>query len=169
MLEYIILGLLMQRGMSGYDIKQYMNDVEFFNASFGNIYPSLKKLEKNGMISLKEVIEGGKYKKVYSINQNGTKKFLEWLEQPASISRSGNEHLIKMFFFHYLPKEKVCFSVSKIIGNVSSSIRHAEVMEKVMKGKIEHFQLKTMHFGIDYYRFILDWYKKLLVELDITN
>ncbi|WP_236880832.1 PadR family transcriptional regulator [Clostridioides difficile] len=47
MLEYIILGFLMEKELSGYDLKQIMSESTsyFFDASFGSIYPALKRLE----------------------------------------------------------------------------------------------------------------------------
>lgn len=47
MLEYIILGFLLSKDLTGYDLKQRMakSTSFFFDASFGSIYPALKRLE----------------------------------------------------------------------------------------------------------------------------
>ena len=52
MLEYIILGFLMGCAASGYDLKQYMAESTsyFFDASYGSIYPALKRLEEKKLI-----------------------------------------------------------------------------------------------------------------------
>ena len=44
----VVLGLLMQKELSGYDIKIVFEDVftHFFDGSFGMIYPTLRQLEK---------------------------------------------------------------------------------------------------------------------------
>jgi DNA-binding PadR family transcriptional regulator len=44
MLEYIILGYLLIGEMSGYDLKRWMSycTSNFFDASFGSIYPRSK-------------------------------------------------------------------------------------------------------------------------------
>lgn len=48
MLIYVILGFLCEKDMTGYEIKQKMtiSTSNFIDASFGSIYPMLKKMEK---------------------------------------------------------------------------------------------------------------------------
>ncbi|WP_088185748.1 PadR family transcriptional regulator [Desulfosporosinus sp. FKA] len=57
MTEYILLGFLMQNSMTGYDIKQHMSmsTSYFIDASFGSIYPALKRLEQKGFILIFDV------------------------------------------------------------------------------------------------------------------
>ena len=69
MLEYIILGFLMRRKATGYDLKQYMAESTsyFFDASYGSIYPALKRLEEKKFLCSEEQVTGGKFKKLYSV------------------------------------------------------------------------------------------------------
>ncbi len=48
----VVLGLLMEKELSGYDIKIVFEDVftHFFDGSFGMIYPTLRQLENEGKI-----------------------------------------------------------------------------------------------------------------------
>ena len=51
--DYVILGLLGERPMSGYEIKKVV-DIRFrffWNESFGQIFPSLKRLLEEGLIA----------------------------------------------------------------------------------------------------------------------
>ncbi|TQW48753.1 helix-turn-helix transcriptional regulator [Clostridioides difficile] len=97
MLEYIILGFLMEKELSGYDLKQIMSESTsyFFDASFGSIYPALKRLETKGYIHYHEVIDGNKLKKLYSITNTGKEVFLEWLKKPINFSKTNRELLAK--------------------------------------------------------------------------
>jgi DNA-binding PadR family transcriptional regulator len=47
-IQYVMLGLLLDRPMNGYMIKQTMeiSTANFIRPSYGNIYPTLKTLEK---------------------------------------------------------------------------------------------------------------------------
>lgn len=56
MLIYVILGFLCEKDMTGYEIKQKMtlSTSNFIDASFGSIYPMLKKMEKGSLSSLKK-------------------------------------------------------------------------------------------------------------------
>jgi DNA-binding PadR family transcriptional regulator len=166
MLEFIIEGLLMQNEMSGYDINLQMKDTQLFKASFGNIYPTLKRLEASGSIGSRDVVEAGKYKKIYSIKEKGKKEFLEWLEQPIDIRKWNNEHSIRMYFYSYLPKEKAKALISEFIGKMHSIIRSLEVYESKLKNHINFFQLAVFRLWIDYCRFLVDWYQKFLDGLD---
>jgi DNA-binding PadR family transcriptional regulator len=166
MLKFIIEGLLMQNDMSGYDINLHMQDAQLFKAGFGNIYPTLKKLETAGSIGSREIVETGRYKKIYTITEKGKKEFLAWLEQPMEIKKSNDDYLIKMYFYQYLPQEKVKALISEFIGNLHALIRRLEVFESVVKNKFNiknfYFQTATLHFGIDQLRFLKDWYQKFL-------
>ncbi len=52
MLQFVILGFLMNCDMNGYAIKKKMSlsTVNFVDASFGSIYPALKRLHQHGYI-----------------------------------------------------------------------------------------------------------------------
>ena len=81
MIDFILLGFLMAKGMSGYEMKQKMqvSTSFFYNTSFGSIYPSLKKMEQNGWIKSEEIIDSGKYKKIYVLLPKEGKYFLNGL------------------------------------------------------------------------------------------
>jgi DNA-binding PadR family transcriptional regulator len=172
MLQFIIEGLLMENEMSGYDINLSMKNTQLFKAGFGNIYPTLKKLEAAGSIVSREVVETGRYKKKYTITEKGKKEFLAWLEQPVELKKSNYDYLIKMYFYRYLPQEKVKALIAEFIENLNTFIRRLEVFESVFKNKLEHnikdfyFQMATLHFSIDQLRFLRDWYQKFLDGLE---
>ena len=53
--RFAILGLLCEGQLSGYDIKKLI-DIRFklfWNESFGQIYPELEKLEREGLVTRK--------------------------------------------------------------------------------------------------------------------
>lgn len=56
MLIYVILGFLCEKDMTGYEIKQKMtlSTSNFIDASFGSIYPMLKKWKRGSLSSLKK-------------------------------------------------------------------------------------------------------------------
>ena len=79
-IQNIILGLIQIKPMTGYELKQkFDTSLGFFSgASFGSIYPLLKKLEKQGLVKLHlEVQDGRPNRKIYSITQRGRKAFIQ--------------------------------------------------------------------------------------------
>lgn len=165
MLEFVIEGFLMRYDMSGYDIKQTIDGIKYYNASYGSIYPTLKKMEAEGLISSKEIIEAGKYKKIYSINEAGKSRFLEWLQKPPEILKSDNEHLVKLSFYEFLTKDKLKELIPALIRKIHNLARRYEVMASVLEKDMDVYQLATLKFNVDYYRFMKEWYSKFLIQL----
>lgn len=108
---YAILGLLNHEGMTGYDIKKRIdNSLKFFwDASFGQIYPSLKTLEEKGwVISKNHPGKEGPERIYYSITNEGRKHLIEWLSTPVEKEQVKYEILLKLFFGSAIePKENI--------------------------------------------------------------
>ncbi len=79
-IKYAILGLLNYSDMHGYQIKKHIerNFGHMWSINFGQVYPSLKNLGKEGLINMVEVApskNGGPHKKLYSITEKGVDAF----------------------------------------------------------------------------------------------
>ncbi len=168
MIKYVILGFLTNKDLTGYDIKQTMvqSTSNFMNASFGSIYPALEKLEKDGLISSTRAVENGKYKKVYSINDSGRQAFDKWLEEPISFMKSYEDILTRIFFYGKLPGEKVLQLIEHLIDGINKKIEELLKLESEIKCIAGYFEISTLYFGIDYLRFMADWYGKLLQDFN---
>ena len=83
LLQYSILGALMEHPDYGYNLKNRIPSkvLHDFGINDNQIYPTLKKLAKEGYIK-KEVIyqEGSPNRNIYHIMEKGKKHFMEWLE-----------------------------------------------------------------------------------------
>ncbi len=171
MLEYIILGFLMECSMSGYDIKQSMSHstANFFDASFGSIYPALKRLEEKGLIISKEAVESGKYKKYYEILEQGKKEFFSWLEVPVDFSSLKQEYLVKQFFYIHLPEEKVKAHLEHFIESVKDHLNKLIELEKLIKEHADVYKYSTLRYGMDFMSFAAGWYENLLKEISNKN
>jgi len=167
MLDYIILGFLMGREMSGYDIKQYMSisTSNFIDASFGSIYPALKKLEEKGKIISNEIIDNGKYKKIYKITDIGTEFFLDWLNKPIEVEKAKQTHLAKIFFYRFLPVEKVEELLVDFIERYTLLITEIEDVERKVKDYADNFHMSTLYFGKSHYKLVINWCEKLLEDI----
>ena len=72
--KYVVLGLLSHNPMTGYDIKKSVATrmSYFWDLSYGQIYPTLKQLEKDKLITEKtEINPKGPNRKVYTITEIG--------------------------------------------------------------------------------------------------
>ena len=99
--RYAVLGVLTIEDSSGYDIHRFLeNSVRhFWSESFGQIYPILNKLEKEGAVRSREEPSGGRKRRVYSIEEKGREELRTWLTASSTEARSHrNELLLKLFF-----------------------------------------------------------------------
>ncbi|AIG28200.1 PadR family transcriptional regulator [Brevibacillus sp. 7WMA2] len=97
----IILGLLHYREMSGYDIKQFFTSSIgfFYDASYGAIYPALKKLEQEGHVTKEEVLQSGKPNKImYGLTQQGRDQFHQELKTEIEGPIVRSDMLTRLFF-----------------------------------------------------------------------
>jgi len=168
MFDKIVLGFLMERKMTGYAIKKTMEKSTnfFFNTSYGNIYPTLKKLEEAGHLTSEEEIKNGKLNKSYSITQSGKQVFRRWLGENSDIAMIRDEALCRLFFFSHLEKDKIIDELHSYIGRLETQ---AETMTKLRKKfqnyEIDSWKMKSLDFGIDYYTYMRKSFQKMLKEI----
>lgn len=98
--QYAILGVIAERPCSGYEIKKFIEgSIGFFwHESFGQIYPVLKALERDGLIRSVEADLGNKARNRHCITARGKKTLAEWLAEPHEAEVIRNEMLLKLFF-----------------------------------------------------------------------
>jgi len=97
----VLLGLLTIEPMSGYDLGQTIRGSigHFWNESYGQIYPNLKKLAADGLVSAKTEKQKGKpERRIYSITREGRERLTNWLAVPPQAEVPRNELLLKLFF-----------------------------------------------------------------------
>jgi DNA-binding PadR family transcriptional regulator len=97
----VILGILMKEPISGYDIRQKFQNIfsHFFDAGYGTIYPTLAKMENERLIDKKNVVQEGKpNKNVYTVTEEGKKRFYEYLESPVTPDVHRSDLLVRLHF-----------------------------------------------------------------------
>jgi PadR family transcriptional regulator AphA len=110
-LKHTLLGFLNLGTMTGYEMKKYMDQSTqfFWHAGLSQIYPTLKGLERDGLITAHVEPQDGKPdKKTYTITKAGRATFIAWLAEPmTTLPSSKNTVLLKLFFSGSLDKEKI--------------------------------------------------------------
>lgn len=102
-----ILGLLALRRRSGYEIKQTIDKTTrfFWNASYGQIYPELRRLAAAGLVEGEHAPRGERARTVHGLTEEGRRRLLEWLADPDFRVDVRDEGLLKLFFADLLPRE----------------------------------------------------------------
>jgi DNA-binding PadR family transcriptional regulator len=96
----VILGMLAARPRSGYEIKQLVDSSArfFWTASYGQIYPELKKLEKAGLITGDDTSTGARQRTTFKLTADGKRAAREWISRPPEVLEIRDEGLLKLFF-----------------------------------------------------------------------
>ncbi len=102
-----LLGLLELRPMSGYELQRTIARTigNFWQESFGQIYPALRKLVTDGFAEVEQRHEPGnaRVSNVYQLTDAGRKRLGEWLELPCERQVIRDELLLKTFCGHSAP------------------------------------------------------------------
>ena len=83
----IILGILSKKERSGYEINDILQNQlsYFYDGTYGMIYPTLRKLEKDGKITKEVVIQDGRpNKNIYAITESGKKELASYLQSDVN-------------------------------------------------------------------------------------
>jgi len=150
-IQSLLLGFLMHKSMTGYDLKKAFSlSFTFFSGlSYGSIYPALRKMEKNGLITKHvEIQDGAPNRKVYTITETGRTTFLNSLKSPLPPVQPKSAFLMRLFFFaHLSPTDRKAVarehleSVKQLQGALESI--QAEVAERA-----DRFQYLCFEFGL---------------------
>lgn len=139
--EMMALGFIMSGPKTGYQLKTICGKmIIFYSITLNQIYPTIRKLEANGYIRKKVVIQTGKPNKhLYSITPSGKKYFLEKLMGPSIPSNIDVPFLRKQFFFRFLNNKQVSNELQKEINSIDEQLAElASVLPDVQDKADEH-------------------------------
>ena len=137
---YVILGMVHREPRSGYEIKALVdNSTRFFwAASYGQIYPELKRLAEAGLIVGSEAPTGGRRRTVYEITADGEGELRAWLRQPPRTFETRDEGLLKLFFAGALPREEAVEILRAMRAQRLAAHARLRAIEET-KGEMEPF------------------------------
>ncbi len=101
--KYVILGLLRDENLTGYEIKKVIDSRMpfFWQESFGQIYPELNALAADGFISeapgQPPQEKEGRVRIKYRITEKGLAEFNHWMEESNEKDTVRSEALLKFF------------------------------------------------------------------------
>ena len=104
---WVVLGLVALKPRSGYEIKRIVDRSirHFWAASYGQIYPELRRLEEEGWIAGSDDPRGARSRRVYRITPAGTAALRGWLAGRETRIELRDESLLRLFFADTLPPE----------------------------------------------------------------
>lgn len=173
--DFAILGMLTLRPMSGYEIRQLMSQsiAHFWSESYGQLYPSLKKLEAARLV-IKRTEPGQKRDKhIYTITPAGREKLQVWLEEAPRPQPPRSELLLKLFILSPTAAETSMEHVARARNRAIEDLRLlGYVEEKIRSEHAGHPQLQqwlyTLSFGRHRVEAVVRWADEVLSDLTPT-
>jgi DNA-binding PadR family transcriptional regulator len=167
----VILGLLSLGPKSGYEIKAFVdNTVRFFwAASYGQIYPELRRLAEAGLIEGEAKPAGGRRRTVYRLTADGRRHLRDWLAVDPEVFELRDEGLLKLFF------ADATGGASAIETLAAKRRHHLEIVEILRaiephaESRPERFPLVVCRYGIECNQWMADWCQRMAEELSASN
>jgi DNA-binding PadR family transcriptional regulator len=106
----VVLGLIAFGLRTGYEIKTFVDKTTryFWAASYGQIYPELKRLEEQGLVKGRSEPSGGRARTVYELTEAGAAALKDWLaSDEEDLYELRDEGMLKLFFSDSLPERRV--------------------------------------------------------------
>jgi DNA-binding PadR family transcriptional regulator len=150
----IILGLLMESPKTGYEINERFRSVfaHFFFASYGMIYPTLRKLESAGEVEKEVVFQKGKpNKNVYHITEKGKRTFRDYLKTTVSGDRFQSEFLVRLYFGAYVDADLLRQWMREEQESIQEKIRKLQSVGLRQEPKMSGSQKLSYDFGLSMY------------------
>ena len=165
-IDMVILGLLSHEDLTGYDIKKRIDGaISFFwKGSFGNIYPALKDMESQKLITKQTSTSGGREKITYHITKEGMNRLAEWLREDQAINELRYETLLKLFFGGAEDKKVSVHNIEVFEEQVRNDLEllknFAGSLENSLYNEDHLYFYLTITFGIETYEAYLKWCAK---------
>jgi PadR family transcriptional regulator, regulatory protein AphA len=171
--KYAVMGVLSICPRSGYDIKKFMecSTSNFWNESYGQIYPILKQLVEEGLaVRHVEKQEGKPEKYIYTLTEQGKEGLRDWLSESVESGVERNELLLKLFFGTHIPLEKNKEHVHAFQELQSHLLAKYEGIERELLAAVQDdatlsYRLLTVRYGIHRCHAFLIWCDEALDTL----
>lgn len=165
---YVILGFLSWGPKSGYDIKGLVDESTrfFWAASYGQIYPELKRLAEAELIEGEQQAQGGRRRTVYSLTAEGAAHLRDWLAAPPEVFELRDEGLLKLFFASASPDSAAATLEAK-------RRHHLETLERFRRleasGKPQGYALRVLRYGSEMQEWCAGWCERAIADIEDTT
>jgi DNA-binding PadR family transcriptional regulator len=150
----VILGMLMKRSLSGYEIKQLFEELfsYFYSSSYGTIYPMLHRMEKEELLTKENVLQDGKpNKNVFTITENGRGRFNSYLHSPVEPDTIKSDFLMRLYFGQFVGYDKVIAWLKQAQQDTQKQLDQLSETYSLYKDEMPPTQIICIQMGIKEY------------------
>jgi DNA-binding PadR family transcriptional regulator len=159
----VILGLLRLAPHTGYEIKQTTDRSTrfFWGASYGQIYPELRRLEAAGLAVAADEPRGGVRRRVFRITPAGEQAVADWVTEPEEDFDIRDEGLLKLFFGAALQQDDLLVLVRRRRSFFEDVSRRFRAIGDEL-GPIDNPSGEVLAYGIE----LMDWNAQWWADLE---
>ncbi len=190
-LELAILGLLQEQELHGYELKKRLGETlgPFSGASFGSLYPALKRLEASGAVKAVEAkslagrptpmtgslggelaafaarrrsasASGGRARKVYGITEHGQGVFEQLLaESPVDDDRA---FTLKLAFAGFLSPEARLGVLERRRAHLIERLAQARAAGRTRKDRLDRYRRSLLEHSNEATEHDISWLDRLI-------
>jgi DNA-binding PadR family transcriptional regulator len=173
----VILGMLAARPRSGYEIKQLVDHSTrfFWAASYGQIYPELRRLAEQGLIKGTDSPTGGRQRTVYELTAEGERAVREWIALPPEVFEMRDEGLLELFFAGSVDPARAAEIARERAAQAAEKaavLREVEQMKEAAErdGNVPYSSDPgsdtVLRFGIEMSEWTADWFERAAKDLE---
>jgi PadR family transcriptional regulator AphA len=162
----VILGMLKLGARTGYEIKA-ATDVStrfFWGASYGQIYPELRKLEQAGLVTSADATRGGLRRRAYTLTPAGETALHAWLvaDEPLEFAVR-DEGLLKFFFGDVTSTDELLENVRRLRRDHERRLAHFREIELGVTER--NATVRALEYGIAFLEWNVQWWRRVEREL----
>lgn len=174
-----ILGLLTYKDSTGYDLTKTFEDSlnNFWHAQSSQIYRELNRMEKEGLVVSRSIIQESRpNKRLYSITEAGRKAFSQWLRLgEPEFENPHHSMLVRVFFGASDPEATLAMlkkcrerCLTALAANCSDIRQNIENYAGIMPdGQMQRkYWMMTLDLGVAKTQVMADWAQRCIEQIE---
>ena len=156
----VILGMIALGKRTGYDIKQLVDSSTryFWAASYGQIYPELRRLEQQGLIRGRSEPTGGRSRMVYALTAAGEAALQGWLRSELEpVWELRDAGMLKLFFSDAVDPAQRAETIRAMRARQERKLEQLLAIEPRAAEDQHAGPYLTLQLGISVTRAYIDW------------
>lgn len=178
--ELAVLGALSIEPMSGYEVRKAIADSigHFWRESFGQIYPTLRRLEAEGLVE--PAVRGRTTGSQFALTRAGQKRLRQLLAAPIEPTPPRNGLLLRLFFGNHLSARRRRALVEEALAQAEERLatfariredidrQHHDARASRSEAGVMH-RLITLSAGVHTAKAQAQWARETLAVLDADS
>lgn len=151
--------------MHGYELKKQLGQKLgfFWTVSFGSLYPTLKKLERRGVVAKVATEQSSRRKQAYRITEAGEAEFLSLLSEGAASTWEEEKFPLRLAFFRYLAPDIRIRLLERRRAYLEDKLDEgARYLSRASRSSADGYTIALMRHGMDATRNDIAWLDELI-------